>query len=1454
MTKAQVLEYLDYTNISVRVHEFMEDDQQYNDYILPGGAKPKELLFYMYPRPPQEAEAAKLEMALTKEYGQHWLPEAHEDDPRVAELQKLYREAGEWTRANTYKHQHWPKEENVIAHLRFDEREDANGKFMHIAEVQSDLHQQGLMWGYVDKTDPNAARKSVPDLPYKKTWPLLVMKQAVRWAAENGYHKVTWDAGATHADSNDKESRYGTETISWEHVGEDVELTFDNDVYGGVLHSATDLFNALTSYYAKLYEGQKSPAWIQNFTDRLWARMKTENAGIAEPRKEGMTGFYDKRLVNDVNGFFNKAEWGKAKAVPDKIAYVRAPDYVIAQIGAYYPWVAENSDGEVLKMFETEANVKAWAEEEGLRNALKIYNAEGLYAAENHTTGDIDYIGVSENDAYAYVENARRDSQAEEAPVWSLPITPEMTQKALHEGLPLFAAKQGEVYDAKQILRALFGRPETKEEASAAYNEDLVQANEIVGEKFKDPAMKTLSKLTKRLFGHIPEGVQQYTRDDDSQTTNFITRLFSLPEYYLTRDNTAAKVYMHAERQTEIKYTTEHYITGEAFGPLAETLQKKDPLSYEAAQKYLLDADKMGRGYSVRLKNKQWYVISPLGAEVFSYKFTGEPHEEKALEAEAAAVAKMTSEESKWVRAKGFSEPAVQYIKEFRDLTNRGFEISAAEMRRQIKVNKDSGLPEPQISYVNEEKKREVIPLSVAIAKMGELRGTYFPRERPRKKHVLIAKKPGQPNILIPISLYLPANAKGNAVKEALKSAINANLPVRKEVQKLIDKGYKAENITIGLTKTPSDVIFDTPGLISAMDALFTAAEEQVESEDMSEIEIKQLEAVSQQLSKSIGDIYKAKGSLSSRMKRAETPWEGHEEDPTKAAMTYAQRLAAGVSRRTTARNMLEAFTGRDVSWADYKSSNPTATYKDYRSEVRRKAINSTTQKNLYDDVRTYMTHVLRPDTQIDRFVGYLKGLAVFKYLGLRVSSAAVNATNMALAAPATIAAHTGLSITESWGEITRATAKYLKYRAAILEGSNIISKGLKDSLGKLPISQEDKEIFDIIAERGWDEANFNQDSVRQLQSTSSELFNDSMAAAMYLFGAVEKSNRATTIFAAYKAFKKANPAMAREEALMKAQHASNRTHGVYGKAAKPWLVQKVPFLDLPYTFFKFQQNYILNMIELGSKYPGGIKSVPYMLIAPAILAGAGTSLVTPVLAAILQAAGLAGDDPEEEFYAWAEENLGTDAFMRHGLAGLANINLKGSLQMSSPLPDLSKGWIGLAGAPGGVFVDLWEALKHAYRGEGLKALEKAMPTAGGSLWKGWREYTEGVTTSDYAPVFYDSERLKGSKLDFALRVLAFNPGRLSSIRQKQWKANQVRLAYQEERSRILSGFKHLLMRDPSGVSVEDYADLYKSIQDYNESAVAADPKYVIPSITGQWLQTSLTNALTPDKYERRRE
>jgi hypothetical protein len=138
-----------------------------------------------------------------------------------------------------YKSPHF-SEPNILAHLRVNDRVDADGKKMLlIEELQSDWHQAGrdkgygkvqrneyevvqengqLMRSFRDKNEAEAFAKErgltvneipfsvdtgIPDAPFKDTWHQLALKRALKYAADNGYERVGLTTGKQQAERYD---------------------------------------------------------------------------------------------------------------------------------------------------------------------------------------------------------------------------------------------------------------------------------------------------------------------------------------------------------------------------------------------------------------------------------------------------------------------------------------------------------------------------------------------------------------------------------------------------------------------------------------------------------------------------------------------------------------------------------------------------------------------------------------------------------------------------------------------------------------------------------------------------------------------------------------------------------------------------------------------------------------------------------------------------------------------------------------------------------------------------------------------------------------------------------------------------------------------------------------------------------------------------------------------------
>jgi hypothetical protein len=1024
------------------------------------------------------------------------------------------------------------------------------------------------------------------------------------------------------------------------------------------------------------------------------------------------------------------------------------------------------------------------------------------------------------------------------------------TEKALGAARKRDDIKEYKPGKANKILDDVFGVYVDRKTTEAQHAKDLAIALANLEKNSRDASVQAMSHLTSRIIRNDLGNVKAFKRRKHEQTSSWLNRVFSSPEYYFTKDTTANRILNIAKNKNDIKYQWKKRVEGD-FITTVKSIKKKNPKAYIKANKYLLNTDKTGKGFRIIAGEEGlWIVINRKNKRIAS--FTDEQ----------AAIATMIQAEQDYLKKLGYNTDTRDVIEEARWLTNRGFDLTIEDMRRQIKTARDQGNEEPKLPFTGDDGIKNEISLSEAISRMGDLRGTYFPRERQAKEFQLVAQGEGLPNQLQTFNLFIPENEKDFPSLTKLKTLFNRNTPVGKKIRALEKEGYT--DIALKPVRNPTGMIFDVPGLLMSMDALLSASDAKLSELELEEQDKLILKTASEQLTLRIADIYKAKGQLSSRLRRSEILWEGYEEDALKALTSYAQRVSTGAAMRETARAMLLAFTGRDVSWKEYKEDNPDASYRSYRMMVKKKAINSTTQKKLYEDVRTYMTYVLKPDTRLDRTIGYFKAAATFKFLGLRLSSAAINMTNMAMAVPATMSAHTGQSITRSWGHITEAADKYMLWRLEQLKLTSDLSSTLQRKLERLSkgivLTDKDRLIFEDISRRGWDEAQFNHDAARVLQDSPNRVFDSALRFSMYLFGATEKANRAMTIFAAYKAHehaqKKKKVIRSHEFYMKMAKSISDRAHGTYGKAAKPWLIQKARVLDLPYTFLKFQHNYMLNMAEIGikglqnRKKLSAMKNITYMLLAPAILAGTGASLLSKLAFQIIK--GLFDEpDPEEQFYQWFEDTFGEDTFMsrgaRHGVSGAVfHVNLRGSIQMNNPLPtDLSE----LAGAPGSIATDLYDSIIYFSKAEWLKGAEKFSPTFLGSAFKARRESTEGVTTSSYLPVFYGTERLKADPMDAILRYLSFNPSRLSSIREKQWKELKVEQMFTKRRSEIKRNINQMLVQGTA--SEENWAGIFNDIQEYNNRAMAAPDKYRVTLIDDNWIVRAVRDTEIPKKREK---
>jgi len=238
-------------------YEGLGSQTKYQKYTLPGGENYREILLTLPQKPQPLPEGFNVDAysvnGVTKygvydASGQRYGSGATKDEA----LQRF----SEMHQDKPYKSSHFD-EPNILAHIRVNDRVDADGKKMLlIEEIQSDWHQAGRERGYkksyakedvkpmpkekaaseygVDNADlfwyfdvpgntlqipksrfatQDEALKyvltekktsgDVPDAPFKDTWYQLALKRVLKHAADNGYERVGLTTGKQQAERFD---------------------------------------------------------------------------------------------------------------------------------------------------------------------------------------------------------------------------------------------------------------------------------------------------------------------------------------------------------------------------------------------------------------------------------------------------------------------------------------------------------------------------------------------------------------------------------------------------------------------------------------------------------------------------------------------------------------------------------------------------------------------------------------------------------------------------------------------------------------------------------------------------------------------------------------------------------------------------------------------------------------------------------------------------------------------------------------------------------------------------------------------------------------------------------------------------------------------------------------------------------------------------------------------------
>jgi hypothetical protein len=264
-------------------------------------------------------------------------------------------------------------EPNILAHVRLDERTDADGKrVLLIEEVQSDWHQKGKKQGYaatgeerkaVEKrlaeitakqnqlaAEGNAAEargepsygtflesgklgeeakklrdqlSGPPDAPFKTDWHEMAMKRMLRWAAEHGYDKLAWVTGEQTADRYDLAKKI--KSISYEPpvaggIRDQYILTatlLDGSKHNLGAKTAAELPDVVGKEVAqKIINGEgEGPGKVQQLDSGLWQALGPRNEfyGHYDTKAKALAHLRDRTDARELSGLqlHVGGEWAK---------------------------------------------------------------------------------------------------------------------------------------------------------------------------------------------------------------------------------------------------------------------------------------------------------------------------------------------------------------------------------------------------------------------------------------------------------------------------------------------------------------------------------------------------------------------------------------------------------------------------------------------------------------------------------------------------------------------------------------------------------------------------------------------------------------------------------------------------------------------------------------------------------------------------------------------------------------------------------------------------------------------------------------------------------------------------------------------------------------------------------------------------------------------------------------
>lgn len=255
--------------------KYSDEGTKFSQYTLPGGENYREILFVL----PAKKEETPNETA-KRLFG----PDAQYYDLTKEQSEQVLAEQNKQPLPYTSSHF---DQENILAHIRVNERTDADGnRVLFVEEIQSDWHQAGRKRGY--------SPEGVPDAPFKKNWHEFAFKRIIDMAVREGFDKIAWTTGEQQAE------RY--------------DLSKQVDYINAMKMPDGQYFLEINAGGRRIIEESMSLSKVEDTIGKEMAeKISKQEKGTHQYKGddlkvggEGMKGFYDNMLVKFANKYGKK--------------------------------------------------------------------------------------------------------------------------------------------------------------------------------------------------------------------------------------------------------------------------------------------------------------------------------------------------------------------------------------------------------------------------------------------------------------------------------------------------------------------------------------------------------------------------------------------------------------------------------------------------------------------------------------------------------------------------------------------------------------------------------------------------------------------------------------------------------------------------------------------------------------------------------------------------------------------------------------------------------------------------------------------------------------------------------------------------------------------------------------------------------------------------------------------